>query len=214
MNPNLFTMIARVADSMFLVETMDNFESLEEMRYHGKEIIRSLTLSSTSVCTIDVTSSLSFHYVIEDGIVYLCLTEKGYPKKLAFQYLETLSRAFHQEHGHEVHAFSRPYAAVDFEPQMSRVRKEFIDPQAPGNIKKLASELNDISNIMSQSINQVLQRGEKLNKLEQGASNLLSASRKFETTSKRINLQAQLKQLAPVLAVLLVIIFVIYWKFF
>lgn len=42
-----------------------------------------------------------FHYVIEAGVVYLTLAEKGYPKRLAFQYLTELHREFDRIHGHE-----------------------------------------------------------------------------------------------------------------
>lgn len=206
-------MLARVSDGLLLVETMDSFDRMDEMRRHGKRIIQSLNQSSHSPVSTEVGQCF-FHYIINAGIVYLCLTEKGYPRKLAFQYLNRLAELFNHQHGHEVHSFSRPYAAVVFGPQMQRLRREFMDPQTPDNAQKLASDLNEITNIMSQSITQIVHRGQNLEKLQEGTDALRYEAKKFRSKSKHINLQAQLKQMAPIAVMLMVVCFVIYWKFF
>lgn len=36
----------------------------------------------------------TFHYMIDNGICYLSLTEKSYPKRLAFLFLEEIAREF------------------------------------------------------------------------------------------------------------------------
>lgn len=56
----------------------------------------------------------SFQYLIEARVVFLTLTEKGYPKKLAFQYLEELANEFGRLYGTQVDAVSRPYAFIKF----------------------------------------------------------------------------------------------------
>lgn len=55
-----------------------------------------------------------FHYVIRDRVVFLTLTDKSYPKKLAFQYLGELSSEFCQLYGSQVDTVSRPYAFIKF----------------------------------------------------------------------------------------------------
>jgi vesicle transport protein SEC22 len=52
--------------------------------------------------------------MIEFGVCYLCLAERSYPKKLAFQFLEELQREFHQLYGQEMQRVARPYAFVKF----------------------------------------------------------------------------------------------------
>jgi hypothetical protein len=56
----------------------------------------------------------TFHYLIDQGVCYLTLTEKAYPKKLAFQYLEELTNEFSRLYGQQVHTVSRPYAFIKF----------------------------------------------------------------------------------------------------
>jgi hypothetical protein len=54
-------------------------------------------------------------YIIEADICYLCICERSYPKKLAFSFLEELSKEFQVSHGHEAHRPGlRPYAFIKF----------------------------------------------------------------------------------------------------
>jgi vesicle transport protein SEC22 len=56
----------------------------------------------------------TFYYLIAGNACFLTLTEKGYPKKLAFQYLEELAREFSQLYGSQVDGVTRPYAFIKF----------------------------------------------------------------------------------------------------
>lgn len=56
----------------------------------------------------------TFYYLIGGNACFLTLTEKGYPKKLAFQYLEELAREFSQLYGSQVDGVTRPYAFIKF----------------------------------------------------------------------------------------------------
>lgn len=42
------------------------------------------------------------------------LSEAGFPKKLAFAYLEDLQAEFHEQHGKKVPTVSRPYSFIEF----------------------------------------------------------------------------------------------------
>ena len=53
-------------------------------------------------------------YINQDGVCYMCLTEKSYPKRLAFNYLEELLKEFMAKYRDEVDTASRPYAFIKF----------------------------------------------------------------------------------------------------
>ena len=55
-----------------------------------------------------------FHYMIDTDVCYLTLTEKSYPKKLAYQYLEELQSEFVNLYGPQIQTVSRPYAFIKF----------------------------------------------------------------------------------------------------
>lgn len=64
------------------------------------------------------------HYIIEAGVCYLTLCERGYPKKLAYQYLEDLQREFHQQNHEQVGTVARPYAFIKFGTAHAHPRRE------------------------------------------------------------------------------------------
>jgi vesicle transport protein SEC22 len=53
-------------------------------------------------------------YIIVRDVVYLVLCDKSYPKKLAYSYLEELSKEFDQCYGSEVASAQRPYQFIKF----------------------------------------------------------------------------------------------------
>ncbi len=57
----------------------------------------------------------TFHYLVDAGdVCYLTLTEKAYPKKLAFQYLEELASEFSRLYADQIEGVTRPYAFIKF----------------------------------------------------------------------------------------------------
>ena len=52
--------------------------------------------------------------MISANVVYLTITEKSYPRKLAFSYLDELSKEFATVYGPKVESIRKPYAFVGF----------------------------------------------------------------------------------------------------
>lgn len=150
---NLNTFIGRVVDGMVLVATLDHLDA--DYQQAAKKILKSLRPTSPARCTIEA-GPCYYHYMIEAGVVYLTLSDRGYPRRLAFQYLSEIQQEFQRLHGAELSRYSRPYACVGFEPKMSKMRREYLDPQAPGCLKKLNTDLADIHSIMQQNIQDVV----------------------------------------------------------
>jgi hypothetical protein len=53
-------------------------------------------------------------YLLENGICYLTLTERSFPKQNAFGFLHDLQKSFQETHGHEIASASRPYVFQKF----------------------------------------------------------------------------------------------------
>ena len=53
-------------------------------------------------------------YWMDNGVAYLCITDRLFPKRLAFNYLDEVSLAFHQLYGSQVEGAQRPYAFIQF----------------------------------------------------------------------------------------------------
>lgn len=228
----LVAFIARVSDGMLLVASMDTRSEKEETmdvyKSQARQVLKSVTPDSPAKCSIEsgpldlsvLTFSpgpFIFHYLISEGVCYLCLTRKTYPKQLAFKYLDEVAEAFIQELGHDwktaVETAARPYAFIKFDKTLQRKRRDFSDPTDRQNQAKIDDDIADITSIMKRNIDEVLNRGEKLDRLVETTSNLKNEAHKYKWGAKKFSALVFWRQYAPVFAILALILFVLYLKF-
>mmetsp|Transcript_17956 Transcript_17956/g.27002 ORF Transcript_17956/g.27002 Transcript_17956/m.27002 type:complete len:138 (+) Transcript_17956:65-478(+) len=129
----LLAYIARVSDGMLLVASMDTMrsgesdETLDMYKSQAREILKQLDNGSAAKCSIE-SGPLIFHYMISQGVCYLALTRKGYPKQLIFRYLDEIAQEFIQELARENHGdwksalatAARPYAFIKFDKTLQK----------------------------------------------------------------------------------------------
>lgn len=127
-------------------------------------------------------------YLISENVVYLVFTEKSYPRKLAFSYLDELSKEFAQSYGAKVDSVRKPYAFVGFgalapyfplgrhscltkllpDTFMAKTARLYQDTRTAGagnsNLDKLNDELHDVTRIMTKNMEELLWRGDSLDR--------------------------------------------------
>lgn len=192
-----------------------------------------------------------FSYLISDNVVFLTIADKSYPRKLAFSYLDELSKEFATTYGPKVEGVRKPYAFVGFgssafnfhssvpidiitDTFMSKTARLYQDTRAANaatsGLDKLNDDLQDVTRIMTKNMEELLWRGDSLDRTYLGAqshsllnlhvgmshmsANLRTDSEKYRKAARNINLQALLRQYAPLGAIGLIIILFIYWRFF
>ena len=158
--------IARVTDGLILVASMEHASSsagggdrMEVFKNQAKQILKKLNPRSTAKMSID-SNPYIFHYMIDNGICYLTLTDKSYPKRLAFMFLDEISREFEAdlkgEHGDDwlrvVETVGRQYAFIKFDRIIQKRRRDFADPNSSANMKKMNEDLQSIQDIMRKTI--------------------------------------------------------------
>ena len=209
----------------------------------AKAIVAGLGPRSEARATVEAAAH-SFHYVVaaDDNLVLLvCIVDKAYPKRLAFGLLADLRTAFLEEVAHpapaaaaaaaaaasaaaapaapapaslSVSTADKPYAFMRFERMLTRLRKEYADPASKTNAARLKEELADIQSIMRKNIEEVLNRGDKLEHVSRISSKLVSESKKFRFGAKKLNLLDMYKRMAPYAVAGVLLICVVYYKFF
>ena len=172
--------------------------------------------------SIETNNNYIFHYLIQENTVYLTLTEQSYPKRLAFLYLDEISDLFleyltsthHSNYRSILETTARPYAFIQADLLIQRKQREFIDPKSIHNTTKLNQDLSDIHSIMRQNINQVLDRGEKLENVGVISNNLMSESKKFKWGTKKLNFWVRFYHYFPIGIIAVLVMVMIYLKFF
>jgi vesicle transport protein SEC22 len=118
---------------------------------------------------------------------------------------------------------------------MSKTARLYQDTRtanaAASGMDKLNDELHDVTRIMTKNMEELLLRGDSLDsaslsmslhlsKLKNAfiemshlSTSLRSESEKYRKAARNINFQAMLRQYAPLAAVLLLVIILLYWRF-
>jgi vesicle transport protein SEC22 len=217
--------IARVIDGLILVASMEQNagsgnDRMEPYKQQAKQLLKRLNPRSTSKMSIE-SGSYTFHYMIDNGICYLSLTEKAYPKRLAFLFLEEIAREFEAdlraEYGEEwlrtVETVGRQYAFIKFDRIIQKKRRDYLDPSSSANMKKLNDDLQSIHNIMRKTIDDVLDRGSKLDDVSAISQNLANESKKYNWGAKQLSMLAWWKHWAPMISVVVIALIVVIYRF-
>ena len=154
-------------------------------------------------------------YVLNDNLCYIAITEKPYPKKLALTFLEDVRAEFQTSYKRDDYLSPqlRPYQYSEFERFIDRTKKTYQDSRATGNLGRLNDELKDVTQVMTKNIEDLLYRGDSLEKMGDMSSRLKEDSAKYKRAAVRINWDLLLKQYGPFAGLGLVILILLVWRF-
>ncbi|WYZ38736.1 hypothetical protein EsH8_III_000650 [Colletotrichum jinshuiense] len=211
------TQIARL-DGLMLCASVDDEQqeaALDEVKSQIKQVLRKLTRNSEPQASIE-SGAFNLNYLIDSDIIFLCITDRSYPRKLAFTYLSDLAREFTTTYPiAQLHSPSlRPYAFMEFDTFISRTKATYSDSRASQNLDKLNDELRDVTKVMTKNIEDLLYRGDSLERMGELSSRLRDDSKKYRRAAVRINWELLLKQYGPIGALGFIIIVFLWWRFF
>merc|ERR1719345_685287 len=170
-------------DGLILVETWDDVNNITAtMKSQAKQLLKKLK-DGPARCSIDGAGEFVFHYTIEDGVCYMGLWDKNYPKKLAFAFLEDIHKTFQEELKREfgtgsvdyrshIETIEKPYYFIKFDRQITKKKAEYRDPNSSKALGRLNEHLTEVSGIMRQSFDEVILRGENLEEVGKKANAL------------------------------------------
>ncbi|XP_001631076.2 vesicle-associated membrane protein 7 [Nematostella vectensis] len=156
--------------------------------------------------------SYLFHYISEDRIIYLCITDDAFERSQAFLYLTEIKRRFQAAyHGRAQTAL--PFAMnSEFSRVLSAEMKHYSDSREEGSsIAKVQVELDEIRGIMVKNIDSIASRGERLELLIDKAEDLNSSSLTFKKTSRGLARAMWWKNVKITLILIAISIVVIYF---
>lgn len=103
---------------------------------------------------------------------------------------------------------------MEFDTFISRTKSTYSDTRATQNLDKLNDELRDVTKVMTKNIEDLLYRGDSLERMGEVSSRLREDSKKYRKAAMKINWDLLLKQYGPIGALGLVMILFIWWRFF
>ncbi|EIN10392.1 protein transport protein Sec22 [Punctularia strigosozonata HHB-11173 SS5] len=212
------TLIVRASDALPLAASVDDEQTEQQLQEHkqqAKLVFRRITPNAEPRCSIE-SGAYTLHYLIADNVVYLTITDKAYPRKLAFSYLDELAKEFNLTYGPKVEGVRKPYAFVGFDTFMSKTSRLYADTRtatAGDAMGKLNDELQDVTRIMTKNMEELLWRGDSLDRMSHLSTSLRSESEKYRKAARKINVDAMIRQYAPVAAIVFILVILLWWRF-
>jgi vesicle transport protein SEC22 len=147
--------------------------------------------------------------------MFLCICDHSYPRKLAFTYLADLAQEFTNTYpSQQYHSpICRPFAFIEFDTFIQKTKKTYQDSRASQNLDKIHDELKDVTKVMTKNIEDLLYRGDSLDRMGEMSGRLREDSRKYKRAAVRINWELLLKQYGPFAALGIIIFFFFLWRF-
>ena len=197
------------------VDDSETEQSLSEVKSQVKLILRRLSRTSEPQASIE-SGAYTLHYLISADIVYVAITDRTYSRKLAFTYLSDLATEFSTTYPAQqlLSPVLRPYAFMEFDTFISRTKATYSDARATQNLDKLNDELRDVTKVMTKNIEDLLYRGDSLERMGELSSRLRDDSKKYRKAAVKINWDLMLKQYGPFAALGLIILVFMWWRFF
>ncbi|KAJ6024253.1 protein transport protein sec22 [Penicillium herquei] len=188
---------------------------LSEIKSQAKMIFRRLNRNAAPQASIE-SGQYNLHYLIKDDVCFLTICDRSYPRKLAFTYLADLASEFTTTYSPSQYQSPnlRPYAFVEFDTFIQRTKKLYQDSRASGNLDKLNDELRDVTKVMTKNIEDLLYRGDSLERMGELSGRLREDSKKYRKAAVRINWELLVKQYGPFVGVGLLIFILLFWRFF
>ncbi|KAK0727979.1 Longin-like domain-containing protein [Lasiosphaeria miniovina] len=212
------TQLARL-DGLMLCASVDDEQTeaaLAEVKGQVKLVLRRLSRSVEPQASIESGAFYTIHYLIAADVVYVAVADRAYPRKLAFTYLADLAAEFATTYP-AVQVASptlRPYAFMEFDTFIGRTKATYSDARASQNLDKLNDELRDVTKVMTKNIEDLLYRGDSLERMGELSSRLRDDSKKYKRAAVRINWDLLLKQYGPFAALGFIMLFFMWWRFF
>lgn len=136
-----------------------------------------------------------FHYVVESGICYLCMSDDKNKHRLPYAFLDDLKNLFLQQFGLDYAQSAIAFSLNEEFSEIIRQRMEYYNSGGSvDNIDTLKSQIDEVKEGMVQNIEKVLERGEKIELLVDKTDRLNQQAFRFESTSRNLRRQMYLRR--------------------
>uniref|UniRef100_H9GMP0 Vesicle-associated membrane protein 7 n=2 Tax=Anolis carolinensis TaxID=28377 RepID=H9GMP0_ANOCA len=151
-----------------------------------------------------------FHYICQDRIIYLCITDDDFERSRAFTFLNEIKKRFQTTYGSRAQT-ALPYAMnSEFSSVLAAQLKYHSENKGSDQVAETQAQVDELKGIMVRNIDLVAQRGEKLELLIDKTENLVDSSVTFKTTSRNLARAMCMKNLKLTIIIAIVSIVIIY----
>jgi len=157
-----------------------------------------------------VFDKVFFHYVVSEGITYLCMAEEAFGRRIPFAFLDDIKNRFKSTYGDRGRSAIAYAMQSDFSRVLQKQMEYYSNDANADKITGLKKGLEDVKGIMTQNIERVLERGERIELLVEKTDTLTSESATFKKKSTELKNTMWWQNIKLWIAVGVILIIVIY----
>jgi vesicle-associated membrane protein 7 len=211
-NQIIYALVSRGSD--VLAEFTDRTGNFEQVT---RQLLNRIPPENKIMSYVYPKEKYVFHYIVNDGITFLCMADEGFGRMVPFRFLEDLKNKFLTSFGdraRSAHAFA---FNADFQGVIRRLMDQANDPRnktyrsTDSKIYEINEEIENTKNTVMQSIEKVLDRGETLELLVHKSDNLNRNALKFNKHSKKLKNRMLWKNVKMTLMLFFIILILIYF---
>ncbi|XP_075154624.1 vesicle-associated membrane protein 7 [Haematobia irritans] len=201
--PILYSVISRgVTVLAKYAECVGNFAEVTD------QIISKITLDNHKLTYSH--GDYLIHYVCENKLIYMCITDSEFERARAFLFLADIKQKFIQTYGLQV-ATAIAYAMnTEFSKVLAQQMTFFSQSMEVDAISRVHGQIDELKDIVVKNIDNLRDRGEKLELLVNKTENLSNNSVAFRKASRNLARQMFWKNVRLYVVVGLILIFVVY----
>lgn len=148
------------------------------------------------------------------GLTYLVIAKQDLGRRIPFGYLVEIKKRFLAQYPPSSTDFASlpAYGAAAFNAELKKLMVEFGTTKAGKDdaFRNVQSEIDNVRDIMSQNIEQVLERGERIDLLVDKTDRLGGSARDFRVRSRGLRRRMWWKNVRLMVMLVFVIIFLVY----
>ncbi|KAF8936072.1 Vesicle-associated membrane protein [Dissophora ornata] len=156
-------------------------------------------------------SKLTYVYDREDGLIYMCMADDSFGRRVPFVFLQDVKEKFLAQYGRERALNSLvPYGMNEFSNTLAKQMDYFSTNPDADRIKQVQGEIEQVKDVMVQNIERVLERGERIELLVDKTDNLNQQSFAFKKRSTALKRTMWWKNTKLMVILILVVIILTY----
>lgn len=127
----------------------------------AKKILETIP-TATNVKKTYVLESYYFHYEVEDGLTFLCLTDEAFGRSMPFLFLDDVKKRFLSEWGSKWRNAIAFSAQTEFGRTLKQLGDYYSNNVNADRILKVQGAIGEVRDQMLDNIEKVLARGERI----------------------------------------------------
>ena len=157
------------------------------LKFSARQITQRALTNKRMCVTLQEPAQFKGHVLLEsNGLAAVAITTKSYPDRVATVVLTKMLEAFNENYKGPAFSSIQNDLQFAYKP-VSEIFKQYIDPKKGDKLTQIQTDLDETQEVLVKAMDELLERGEKLEQLVDQSEDLSLASKAFMREAKSMN---------------------------